>query len=170
MHLRHCASSCACLQGYNLNTYFLTIPSSPWSNSIFPLVPEQFISAVQCPGWKIVSTILLPSWVSDANGNRRSSMVVQNIPTKSMFGLGFLNAVQRGSLRLLETCMDVKFYVKEILGRTLLPFIWATFPDAHRFQQDNNSKHTSRLRWKNSWNQVGFTGGRCLPRALTSIP
>lgn len=41
--------------------------------------------------------------------------------------------------------MDAQFYTKHILRRTLLPFIHSKFPDGHRFQQDNDPKHTSRL-------------------------
>ena len=37
------------------------------------------------------------------------------------------------------------FYVNEILEKTILPFIESRFSDGHRFQQDNNPKHTSRL-------------------------
>ena len=54
---------------------------------------------------------------------------------------------KRGATRVLVFTgnVDAKFNVEEILGRTLLPFIRATFLDGHRFQQDNDSKHTSRL-------------------------
>ena len=41
--------------------------------------------------------------------------------------------------------MDAAFYSREILHGTLAPFIKKTFPDHHRFQQDNDPKHTSRL-------------------------
>ena len=41
--------------------------------------------------------------------------------------------------------MDAEFYTQEIVDKTLLPFIQATFPGGHRFQQDNDLKHTSRL-------------------------
>ena len=39
--------------------------------------------------------------------------------------------------------MDSDAY-KQILEIGLLPFISSTFPDHHRFQQDNDPKHTSR--------------------------
>ena len=38
--------------------------------------------------------------------------------------------------------MDADLYVN-ILQVGLLPFVWTNYPEHHRFQQDNDLKHTS---------------------------
>ena len=39
--------------------------------------------------------------------------------------------------------MNKEFYV-QILETSLLPFLQSTYPDGHRFMQDNDPKHVSR--------------------------
>ena len=46
------------------------------------------------------------------------------------------------NLMIFQDIMDAEFYVS-ILEDALVPFIRETFPDGHRFQQDNDPKHTS---------------------------
>ena len=85
-----------------------------------------------------------------------------------MFGLGFLSAVQRGSSCLPETWTpsftSKKFSAEPCFLSSERHFLTAT---------DSNKTTTlnTLAGWrKNTWNQVGFTGGKRLLRALTSIP
>ena len=54
---------------------------------------------------------------------------------------------KRGATKILifTGIMKKEFYVQSIIKDTLLPFVTETFPDGHRFQQDNDPKHKSRL-------------------------
>ena len=54
---------------------------------------------------------------------------------------------KRGATKILifTGIMKEEFFVGSILKDTLLPFVVETFPDGHRFQQDNDLKHKSRF-------------------------
>jgi hypothetical protein len=46
---------------------------------------------------------------------------------------------------LFDGILESTFFTDQILRKTLLPFIRRTYPDRHRFQQDNDPKHRSKI-------------------------
>ena len=50
----------------------------------------------------------------------------------------------RTGICIFEGIMDAPAYV-EILQKTLLPFVHEVFPDGHRFMQNNDPKHNSKV-------------------------
>lgn len=56
---------------------------------------------------------------------------------------------KRGATKIVifTGIMKKEFYVESILKDTLLLFVAETFPDGYRFQQDNDPKHKSKLKF-----------------------
>ena len=61
---------------------------------------------------------------------------------------GWISKRDTATLAIFGGIMESDFFCKEILQWSLLPFIHKTFPDDHRFQQDNDPKHTSKATQK----------------------
>ena len=53
---------------------------------------------------------------------------------------------RRGPMNIVifKGIMNAEFFTTELLENNILPFIQRTFPDHHRFVQNNDPKHTSR--------------------------
>ena len=62
----------------------------------------------------------------------------------SVLVLGAISKKGASKLLIFNGIMDSKFYQEKILLDLLIPFISQKFPDGHRFQQDNDPKHTSK--------------------------
>ncbi|KAH3818903.1 hypothetical protein DPMN_120631 [Dreissena polymorpha] len=77
-------------------------------------------------------------------GSARTSIPKPKHPLKVHVWAGIS---RRGPTPMLifNGIMDSSFFTKEILGNALLPFVKTTYPDGHRFQQDNDPKHRSNM-------------------------
>lgn len=58
---------------------------------------------------------------------------------------GGISRKGRTEIIIFDGIMKSEFFVEEILRGTLLPFVRAKFGENHRFQQDNDPKHRSKL-------------------------
>lgn len=79
---------------------------------------------------------------------RKESALPTNAKPKHPLKVHVWGAIsKRGATQLVifDGIMDAAFFVPEVLESTLKPFIDAVYPDGHRFQQDNDPKHTSNL-------------------------
>ena len=61
---------------------------------------------------------------------------------------GGISRKGRTEIIIFDGIMKSDFFVEEILKNTLLPFVRETFGVNHRFQQDNDPKHRSKLSQK----------------------
>jgi len=62
---------------------------------------------------------------------------------------GLVSREEDTKILIFTGIMKKEFYIESVLRDTLLPFLSETFPNGHRFQQDNNPKHKSNKEKEN---------------------
>ena len=82
---------------------------------------------------------VVPSLVGAAKAERKTKTPIQS-PC-----LGWIFQTGATTLAVFGGIMESTFFTEDLLSKCLMPFIHETFPDGHRFQQDNDPKHTSKL-------------------------
>ncbi|CAC5386171.1 unnamed protein product [Mytilus coruscus] len=104
--------------------------------------------AIDAAGWVADETTLQLHDNKTGAYRRKESAAPTNCRPKHPLKVHVWGGIsKRGATQILifDGIMDSAFYVPEILESTLKPFIDSVYPDGHRFQQDNDPKHTSKL-------------------------
>ena len=108
-------------------------------------LPEVLASGFEDVIWTDETTVQLESLRRHSYRKKGEPAVLKprpKHPTKVHVWAG-ISKRGRTPIVIFDGIMDATLYVK-IIQNGLLPFIQETYPDSHRFMQDNDPKHTSK--------------------------